>query len=106
MKKDSQLSWGVTLLFFGVLFLLKVWGQVPRDIAQYVFDIRNFPIVIGIIFLIFHKIRAIGFTLIVLGIFMRFDEVMKLTNSISPYIWPALLILAGGIMIFGFKKGK
>lgn len=83
MNTGDKLSWGVTLLFFGILFLLKIWGHVPAEIAHHVFNIKNFPIVIGIIFLIFNDVRSIGITLITLGVFMRFDLVMKITNNVS-----------------------
>ena len=106
MKKENKLSWGVTLLFFGILFLLKIWGHAPAEIANYAFDVRNFPIVVGIIFLIFHSDRSIGVAMIVLGIFMRFEYLVRLTKPISVYIFPALLIVVGAIMVFGVKKGK
>jgi len=106
MKKDDKLSWGATLLFFGLLFLLKILGAATPEIAHYAFDTRNFPIVVGIIFLIFHQNRSLGLLLIAVGIFSRFDYLMQLTNSISKYIWPGLLIAFGAMMIVGVKKGR
>ncbi len=106
MKKSDKLSWGVTLLFFGIMFLLRIWGNAPHGLAQYAFDVRNFPIAAGVIFLIFHDTRAIGIAMLILGVFMRFDLIMKTTNQLSPYVWPIVLIIIGGVMIWGFKKGK
>lgn len=106
MKKDDKLSWGITLLFFGILFLLKIWGKAPAELAHYAFNIKNFPIIIGLIFLIFNDNRGIGIVLLVLGLFMRFDLISKTTNQISPYIFPVVLIIVGGLFIWGFKKGK
>lgn len=106
MKKDDKLSWGITLLFFGILFLLKIWGKAPAELSQYAFNIKNFPIVVGIIFLIFNDNRAIGIVLLVLGLFMRFDYIMHMTNHMSPYIFPGILIVVGALFIWGFKKGK
>jgi hypothetical protein len=100
MKEDDKLSWGITLLFFGILFLLKIWGHAPETLAHYAFNIKNFPIVIGIIFLIFNDNRGIGISMITLGVFMRFDLVMKMTNNMSAYIWPGLLIIIGGILLY------
>ncbi len=105
MKKDDKLSWGVTLLFFGILFLLK--GHLPSEL-QMALDIKNFPIFIGIIFLIFNDTRSIGITLLILGVFMHYDFVQKLLMSVSPsfapYIFPALLVVLGAFFIF--RRGK
>jgi hypothetical protein len=104
MKKDDKLSWGITLLFFGILFLLKVWGHAPRELAQYAFDVRNYPIIIGVIFLIFNDTRSIGITLLILGLFMRIEYLIHLTRPFSVYIIPALMIVIGAVFVV--RKGK
>ena len=63
-------------------------------------------IVLGLIFLIFHSNKNVGIVLIVVGLLFRLSDIIQLTRHISDYIWPVLLILAGGIMVFGIKKGK
>lgn len=106
MKKDSRLAWGVTLLFFGLLFLAKQFGIIPPHIASTLFDMRNYPIFIGIIFLICYRIKSVGWILLLVGLMLRVNDIVKLTSQWSNYIWPALLIIAGGILVFGVKKGK
>jgi len=106
MKKDNRLAWGVTLLLFGILFLIKQLVNIPGNVAAVLYDVRNYPIFIGIVFLIFHKNKSAGWILLLVGILLRVNDIIKLTSQWSNYIWPALLIIAGGILVFGVKKGK
>lgn len=104
--KDSRLAWGITLLLFGVMFLIRQLGIIPAEISDIVFDWKNFPLIIGVIFLIFHKNKSIGMVLIVVGILLRLQEIIHWTKDISEYVWPVLLIVAGTILVFGVKRGK
>jgi len=104
--KDSRLAWGITLLLFGVMFLIRQLGIIPAEISDIVFDWKNFPLIIGVIFLIFHKNKSIGMVLIVVGILLRLQEIIHWTKDISEYVWPVLLIVAGIILVFGVKRGK
>ena len=103
-KKDNRMAWGVTLLVFGCLFLIRQLQLVPSDIAPYLFDFKNYPIIIGVIFLLFHSNKNIGIVLIVVGLLFRLSDIIQLTRHISDFIWPVLLIIAGGILVFGIKK--
>jgi hypothetical protein len=103
-KKDNRLAWGVTLLIFGCLFLIRQLQIVPPGISTYLFDFKNYPLIIGAIFLLFHSNKNIGIVLIVVGLLFRISDIIQLTRHISDFIWPVLLILAGAIMIFGTKK--
>jgi len=102
-KKDNLLAWGVTLLVFGCLFLVRQLQIIPADIAGYVFDFKNYPLIIGIIFLLCHTNKNIGIVLIVVGLLFRLSDIIQLTRHISDYIWPVLLIIAGAIMVFKRK---
>jgi hypothetical protein len=103
-KKDNRLAWGVTLLVFGCFFLIRQLQILPAEFSGIVFDFKNYPIIIGLIFLIFHSNKNIGIVLIVVGLLFRISDIIQLTRHISDYIWPVLLIIAGGIMVFGVKK--
>jgi len=105
-KKDNRLAWGITLLVFGILFLFRQLSIISPEISEYVFDIKNYPLIIGIIFLFAHQNKNIGWVLIIVGLLFRLSDIIKLTQNISNYIWPLLLILAGGILVFGIKRGK
>jgi len=103
-KKDNRLAWGVTLLVFGCLFLLRQLQIIPPGISTYVFDLKNYPLIIGAIFLLFHSNKNIGIVLIVVGLLFRLSDIIQLTRHVSDFIWPVLLILAGAVMVFGTKK--
>ncbi len=103
-KKDNRLAWGVTLLIFGCLFLLKQVHILPSEFESYIFDFKNYPLIMGIIFLLCHSNKNIGLVLIVVGLLFRLSDIIQLTRHISDFIWPVLLILAGAIMVFGKKN--
>lgn len=102
-KKDNLLAWGVTLLVFGCLFLIRQLQIIPAEIADYIFDFKNYPLIIGIIFLLCHSNKNIGIVLIAVGLLFRLSDIIKLTRHISDYIWPVLLIIAGALMVFKRK---
>jgi hypothetical protein len=106
MQKDNRLSWGVSLLVFGTLFLINQLHIIPENISEYVFDVKNYPIILGVIFLLFHKNKNIGLILLLVGVLFRLHTIIQYTRNISEYIWPLLLIIAGAILILGVKKGK
>ena len=105
-KKDNRLAWGVTVLVFGCLFLVRHLQIFPPEVATYIFDIKNYPFIIGIIFLLCHSNKNIGIVLIIVGLIFRLSEIIRWTQHISDYVWPVLLIIAGVIMVFGRKKGR
>ena len=103
-KKDNRLAWGVTLLVFGCLFLLRQLAVFPPEISDFIFDFKNYPLIMGIIFLLAHSNKNIGIVLIVVGLLFRLSDIIQLTRHVSDYIWPVLLIIAGAVMIAGLKK--
>jgi hypothetical protein len=105
-KKDNRLTWGVTLLFFGFIFLIRQIHILPVEIESFIFEFRNYPIYMGIIFLLLHSNKNIGIILIVVGLLFRLSEILQFTRHISDLVWPVLLIVAGAVIIFSLKKGK
>ncbi len=106
MQKDSRLAWGLSLLTFGVLFLIRQLNILPESISDLVYNFKNYPLFLGIIFLLAHKNKTPGLVLIVVAIIFRLSDIIRLTEHISDFVWPVLLIVAGGIMVAGVLKGK
>ncbi|WP_041620160.1 LiaF transmembrane domain-containing protein [Paludibacter propionicigenes] len=104
IKKDNRLAWGVSLLVFGCLFLFKQIQIIPAEFESYIFDFKNYPLILGVIFLLCHSNKNIGIVLLVVGLLFRLSDIIHYTKHISDFIWPVLLILAGAIMVFGKKK--
>ena len=74
--KDNRLAWGISLLLFGVMFLLRQLRLFSPEIADVLFDFKNFPLIIGVIFLIWHKNKSIGMILLVVGLLLRLQEII------------------------------
>jgi hypothetical protein len=102
-KNDNRLAWGVTLLVFGCLFLIRQLHVMSAELANIVFDFKNYPLIIGIIFLLCHSNKNIGFVLIVVGLLFRLSDIIHWTRDISDFIWPVLLITAGALLVFRKK---
>ncbi len=102
-KNDNRLAWGVTLLVFGCLFLIRQLNFIPPEIASFVFDFKNYPLLMGFIFLLSHKNKNIGLVLIAIGLLFRLSDIIQWTQHISDYIWPVLLIIAGIVLVFKKK---
>lgn len=102
-KSDNRLAWGVTLLVFGCLFLIRQLHIIPAELANIVFDFKNYPLIIGIIFLLCHSNKNIGFVLITVGLLFRLSDIIHWTKDISDFIWPILLITAGALLVFKKK---
>ncbi len=102
-KNDNRLAWGITLLVFGVLFLVRQLNFMPTDISKVVFDLKNYPLIIGAIFLLAHSNKNIGIVLIVLGLLFRLPDIINWSKDISEFIWPVLLIIAGAVLVFRKK---
>jgi len=103
-KKDNRLAWGVTLLVFGCMFLIRQLHILAPEIDSVIFDFKNYPLIMGIIFLLCHSNKTVGIVLIVVGLLFRLSDIIIWTRHISDFIWPVLLIIAGGILVFGVKK--
>jgi hypothetical protein len=106
LQKDNRLAWGITLLVFGILFLVNQLSILPDNISSMIFDFKNYPIIMGVIFLLTYKNKNIGLVLIIVGLLFRISDIIRWTRHISDLIWPVLLIIAGAILIFGKKSGK
>ncbi len=102
-KKDNTLAWGITLLVFGCLFLTRQLQIFPPEVAHILFDFKNYPFIMGIIFLLAHSNKNIGIVLIIVGLMFRLSDIIQLTKHISDYIWPFLLIVAGVILVLKRK---
>lgn len=102
-KSDNRLAWGVTLLVFGCLFLIRQLHIIPAELANIVFDFKNYPLIIGIIFLLCHSNKNIGFVLIAVGLLFRLSDIIHWTRNVSDFIWPVLLITAGALLVFRKK---
>ena len=106
LQKDNSLAWGISLLVFGFIFLFRQLEFLPPFVSSIIFDFKNYPLIIGAIFLLTHKNKNIGLVLIAVGVLFRLADIIRWTQHLSDFIWPLLLIVAGLVLIFGNKKRK
>lgn len=106
MSKDSRFPWGISLLAFGVLFLLRQLGIFSPEVDNLIFDLRNVLLVLGIVFLISYKNKSIGIILLVVWILFYLKDIIIWTKSLSDFIWPVLLIAAGALLLYNGKDSK
>lgn len=99
IQKNNRLSWGVTLIVFGFIFLVKKLVPLPLEVTDVVFDFRNYPIYAGIVFLIFSKNRNTGYVLLSIGVLLRLSQIIALIQNVSDIIWPILLIVVGVLLV-------
>ena len=100
---NPKISWGITLIFFGILFLIKEIGVISS--YSEIFNIKNYPLYAGVIFLLTKNFK-ISVVLFAIGLLLRLNQIIELTASLSNYIWPLLLIAAGVLLIVGKNISK
>lgn len=106
MQKDSRLAWGLSLLSFGVLFLIRQLNILPEPLSEIIFNFKNYPLLLGVIFLLAHKNKTPGIVLIAVALIFRLSDIIRLTQHISDFIWPVLLIIAGVVLLTSNFKAK
>lgn len=105
-KSENFLTWGISLLTFGVMFLIRQLNFLPYEISELIFDFKNYPLILGVIFLITHRNKNLGWVLIVVAIIFRISDIVRITRQISDFVWPVLLIVAGVILILNHQSKK
>ena len=97
--KDTRLSAGLTLAFFGLLQLLNSFNFLTKilspTIRAEVLDWRTLFFYAAVFFLIFNKNKTTGLIFLVIGLLLRFNFIW---SGISVYMflfWPVSILTAG-----------
>ena len=106
MSKDSRFPWGISLLVFGIFFLIRQLGIFSPEVDDLIFDLRNVLLVVGVIFLITYRNKAIGIVLISIWALFYLKDLILWTRNLSDFIWPLLLIAAGALLVVSAKGNK
>lgn len=106
MSKDSRFPWGISLLVFGVFFLIRQLGIFSPEVDDLIFDLRNVLLVVGVIFLITYRNKAIGIVLISIWALFYLKDLILWSRNLSDFIWPLLLIAAGALLVVSAKGNK
>ena len=106
MSKDSRFPWGISLLVFGIFFLIRQLGIFSPELDDLIFDLRNVLLVVGVIFLITYRNKAIGIVLISIWALFYLKDLILWSRNLSDFIWPLLLIAAGALLVVSAKGNK
>lgn len=102
---SDRLSYGITILIFGVLFLLDKIGILP-DIPGLgnLVSIGVFFLIAGIVFLCTQPGKILGWIFLGVGILLNADLFFGWMQNYSRFIVPIGLIIAGIAMVVSAKK--
>lgn len=97
-NKDTYKATAVTLITFGILYLIDKLINFSAIGLPWVMHKDNFLLYTGIIFLIFKRDKSVGLVLIGLWLILNFGLITALLGTMSAYLLPVTLLVAGGIL--------
>lgn len=104
-KGNDRLSYGVSFLIIGLLFLLSKLGILENiPYANEFLSVGGILLITGIVFLIKGVSKMLGLIFLIVGLFLKSDLFFDWMHLHSNLIVPASLILVGLFMIFSEKK--
>ena len=104
-NKSDKMSYGLSILIFGLIYLMNKVGilaQIPY--GNEFLSLGAFFLITGIVFLIFSANKKLGIGLAILGIIMKSDLLFGWMHSYSKFIVPVLLIAFGLYLVITSKK--
>lgn len=103
-NKGIYLPCGVSLIFFGLLFLLNAMLPLSKYDLQWVMEKDNLLLYSAIIFLVMGSSKGVGVLLTTLWVIMNLGLVSQFFGGLSYLVIPAVLVLGGIIMLFLWKR--
>ncbi len=102
---NDRLSYGITILIFGFVFLLDKLGILANiPYAKNLISVGAFFLIAGIVFLITQPKKALGWIFLAVGILLNADIFFGWLSNYSNLIVPLGLIIAGTAMVLTSKK--
>jgi hypothetical protein len=103
-KSNDRLSYGITILIFGILFLLDKLGVLVKiPYGDRLISVGSFLLIAGIVFLLNQPKKLLGWVFLGIGILLKADTFFGWMHSYSNLIVPGLLIVAGIVMALSSK---
>ncbi|ADV44992.1 hypothetical protein [Bacteroides helcogenes] len=97
-NKDTYKATAITLIVFGVLYLLdKLVGFASKGLP-WVMSKDNFLLYTAVIFLMFKYDKSVGLVLIGLWLVLNFGLITALLGTMSAYLLPVALLVIGAIL--------
>lgn len=97
-NKDTYKATAITLIVFGVLYLVDKLPHFSTLGLSWVMNRDNFLLYTAIIFLLFKHDKSVGLVLIGLWLILNFGLITALLGTMSAYLLPVALLVVGGIL--------
>lgn len=99
MRGVKSIVFGLTVITAGVLLLMKNAGTLEPEVTNVIFSWQMLLVAIGFINLWGNEF-VFGLILMVIGGYFIGTDFVGIDLSIASFIWPAIIILIGVIIIF------
>ncbi len=105
-KDENKLATGITILFIGILHLIDKTRMIAVNSAvwQELIDWRSYIIYAALSFLIVKTDKTFGIVLLIIGILLRINILLRYIGNWQAYLVPAILIIIGASLIIGVLK--
>ncbi|MFV0418446.1 MAG: LiaF transmembrane domain-containing protein [Dysgonomonas sp.] len=104
-KSNDRLSYGITILIFGILYLLDKVGFLNKiPYGEHLISVGVFFLIGGIVFLITQPKKVLGWIFLIIGIILNADLFFGWLANYSNLVVPIALIIAGTAMVLTAKK--
>lgn len=104
-KSSDRLSYGITILIFGILFLLQKTGILAKiPYGNTLISVGSFFFIAAIVFLVTQPKKVLGWIFLAVAILLNADFFFGWMSGYSHLLVPAGLIIAGAAMIISAKK--
>jgi len=104
-KSNDKLSYGITILIFGVLFLLDKTGILDKvPYGGNLISVGMFFLIAGIVFLATQPKKVLGWIFLGIGVLLNADLFFGWISDYSNLVVPIGLIVAGIAMVLTSKK--
>ncbi len=103
--QHSKQSLGAMLIVLGAVFLVDNLNLFPYDITHYLFKWQSIMIIIGVVMLATKPEKNTGIILVAIGAFFLLPEFELLEWISLRTWWPAILIVAG-LLIIAMQQDK
>lgn len=97
-NKDTYRATAITLIVFGVLYLMDKLIHFSALGLPWVMNKDNFLLYTAVIFLLFKHDKSIRLVLLGLWLVLNFGLITALLGTISAYLLPVALLIVGGIL--------
>lgn len=103
---ERRLWFGIGAIILGLLFLANNFGILDYEIRRYIFRWEVILMVLGLISIMGHRNRTTGIIMLAIGGVFYLRDFMHYSINFWQIFWPAMLILAGVMIIFRHRLDK